>query len=175
MAALLWLGLAVAGSPAQTPEPAAPAAPATYKPTPTMSSNWWKELFGNKPKDEPIDTSTTIGVQRPVPTSTAERARELDRLQKAYLRRQAVCLRLFEIGEETNNNALKKEAQRLDDWAFQVYQDKSSPLLGAAPLDRNEKTEASKPAAPLSGRSSGRVLTAPEPGIKPPAGGEGER
>ena len=63
---------------------------------------------------------------------SAERSLEQERLRNAYLRRQAVCDRLLDVAEQTNNTALKEEAERLDDLAWKLYQEQSTRLLSSS-------------------------------------------
>jgi hypothetical protein len=48
----------------------------------------------------------------------------------AYLRRLSVCDRLREIAQETGNEALRAEAERLEEMAWNVYEQKTNRSLG---------------------------------------------
>ena len=78
-----------------------------------------------------------------------QRAAELDRLQRAYQRREAVCDRLKEIALATNDAALELEANRLLDLAMKLYEERSNRLLGVASM----KMEEVPAAAPKPGRT----------------------
>jgi hypothetical protein len=112
--AVLGLGLAVSMSLAQSA--------GKYRPAPTVeTSAWWKNLFKSS---EAPKVSTTP----PAGPTVADRNAELDRLMKAYWRRQEVCDRLREIALQNNNDALYDEAGRLEDLAWRLYQSRSKQL-----------------------------------------------
>lgn len=81
-------------------------------------TRWWP--FGGKSeekKDAPLKDAA------PAPESAgAVRARELAALQ----RRQAVCLKLKEIAIQTNDEALMQKAERLDQLAWRVYEQRTA-------------------------------------------------
>jgi hypothetical protein len=97
IAALSLLATAATAATAQAQSPTDRGTPAS----------WWSGLWGSskpKPKDGP-DAARRV--------SEAERERELERLEKALLRRGNVCLRLQEIAEASGDDALRDEAVRL--------------------------------------------------------------
>jgi hypothetical protein len=130
-AALLWLGLLVPAAPAQSTDV-----------HPVMvgeeESSWLGNLLFGKPKPEPKP-------EKPGP----DRGKEQERLRNAYLRRQAVCDRLLEIAEQTNDAALRGEAERLDEQAWKLYQEESARLTrGAAGLAPDPLAPAAKKDSP---------------------------
>jgi hypothetical protein len=117
VAALLWLGLVV---------PVAPAQSTSIKPEMVgEEGSWWSSLFTSKPKPDPKKAERATA-------ANANRSREQERLRNAYLRRQAVCDRLLDIAEQTNNTTLKEEAERLDELAWKLYQEQSTRLANGA-------------------------------------------
>jgi hypothetical protein len=85
-------------------------------------------LGGGKPAPRPEDKAPSLkDSARTVPDQSAE----LAALRNAYLRRQAVCIRLQEIAESADDTALGEEARRLEGLAWQLYQERSGKLLGA--------------------------------------------
>jgi hypothetical protein len=139
VAALLWLGLVV---------PVAPAQSTSIKPEMVEEEgSWWSNLFSSKPKPEvrkPEHSSSTSG---------PDRSLEQERLRNAYLRRQAVCDRLLDIAEQTNNVALKEEAERLDEMAWNLYQEQSSRLGSGTTSARSDRQPPDK-ASPASSAAS---------------------
>jgi hypothetical protein len=95
-----------------------------YKATPTeQTSGWWKSWFGSKDDPKPAD--------RPPPGPTvADKHAELERLMRAYWRRQEVCDRLRDIALQANDDKLYEEAGRLEEMAWRLHQTKSGKLLG---------------------------------------------
>lgn len=93
------------------------------------SDGWWASLFGSKPKDDPKAAA-------PKPPSPEEQVRELERLQKAFDRRDAVCRRLLEIAAARDDAALRDEADRLQQAAFALYTRQTQGLKLQAPPER---------------------------------------
>lgn len=126
--AVLSLGLATTMLSAQAP--AAKYAPKANETT----SSWWSNWFGGS-KEAPKPAPTTT------PTLTvADRATELDRLMRAYWRRQEICDRLRDIALQTSDNALYEEANRLEEMAWRLHQQRSSKLLGVPVASAEEET-----------------------------------
>jgi hypothetical protein len=136
---------------------AAPGQSPTYKPTPTMQGHWWDGLFGgSEPKPEPVKPDKDAS---PAPT-VADRMREHDRLRNAYMRRVAVCDQLVDIAHITNDEALKAEAQRLEELAFELYQKQSAKVLGVgAGRSLTEDAGADRPAPNSAASLSARART----------------
>jgi hypothetical protein len=131
--AVLGLGVAVAVAGAQST--------GKYKAKPTeATSGWWKGWFGSK------DEAKKPAGPPPGPT-VADKHAELDRLMKAYWRRQEVCDRLRDIALQASDDKLYEEAGRLEDMAWRLHQARSSKLFGvpvaAADDDPPEEPEES--------------------------------
>ncbi len=117
--AVLGLGVAVSLACAQSP--------AKFKAEPTEStSSWWQNWFGSK-KEQPKPTEAI-----PVAPTVEDKHAKLERLMKAYLRRQEVCDRLRDIALQNNDDKLYEEANRLEELAWRLHQTKSSQILGTA-------------------------------------------
>lgn len=122
-----------------------------------MPDGWWSSWFGSsrpKPKDEP-------GPPGPRPPSAEEQARELERIENALMRRDAVCLRLQEIAEVTGNAALRDEAVRLLEMAFALRNRQVQALgldVSRAPVGADQEA-----AGPIELPQPSRELMAPLP------------
>lgn len=101
-----------------------------------MPDNWWGGLFGSKPKEE------AKGTAAPTPE---QREREMERLLKAFQRRESVCLRLTAVAQETNDEGLMAEADRLYDLACSLYSRQSRSLGLAAAAAAPERPAAEEP------------------------------
>jgi hypothetical protein len=114
--AVLGLGVAVSVAAAQST--------GKYKAKPTeQTSGWWKNWVGSKEESKPPAGPP------PGPT-VADKHAELDRLMKAYWRRQEVCDRLRDIALQANDDKLYDEAGRLEELAWRLHQTRSSKLFG---------------------------------------------
>ncbi|NBO91862.1 MAG: hypothetical protein EBV06_06060 [Planctomycetia bacterium] len=100
---------------------------------PTESSSWWASWWGGN------DSKTTAAkAQKGPPAPRPDRTAEQSKLEKAYLRRQAVCDRLREIAQERNDTQLSEEAARLEEIAWKLFQSRSELLLGAETADEGK-------------------------------------
>ena len=148
--AVLWLGAAVSVAMAQGPK---------YRPG--ADNGLLKDLFGPSPPkgettDEPKTSPKSAGKAPAKPKSATRRSqsRELDRLQKVFLRRDAVCTQLSQVGLDTGNERLREEAERLHDLAWKVYMDRVNRVNTEA--DKREADEAAKPAERSGNTKSAR-------------------
>jgi hypothetical protein len=172
--AVLWLAATVSVAPAQGPRyrsnqdgglltelfsPAKPKADAKAKPD--------SKAGGKAAEGSPA---------APKPAPRQDLARDLERLQKAWDRRDAVLLRLEEIALQTHDEGLSAEAGRLRELAWKLYQDQSARLQAAS--TRRPDSE-----PPAKGTSQGRgrfgrgpVANRSRAGDdRPASAGEGER
>src|SRR5262245_44162955 len=76
------------------------------KSEPASEGGWISGLLGLKPKPKPKPPEKKQDVPVTPAVTAADRAAELQRLQKAYWRRQDVCDRLRDIAQSSNNAAL---------------------------------------------------------------------
>jgi hypothetical protein len=104
-----------------------------------MPDGWWAALWGeSKPKDDPKSAA-------PKGPTMEEKAREMDRLLKAFQRREAVCEKLTAIAQDTGDDRLFAEASRLYEDACKLYQ-RQSNVLGIATVGHtNRDAEADEP------------------------------
>lgn len=118
--AVLGLGVAVSVAGAQSA--------GKYKAKPTeQTSSWWKSWFGSKSDEPKVTDRPPIA---PIGPTVADKDAELDRLMRAYWRRQEVCDRLRDIALQASDDKLYEEAGRLEDLAWRLHQSKSSRLFG---------------------------------------------
>ncbi|MFO0877629.1 MAG: hypothetical protein U0840_09760 [Gemmataceae bacterium] len=116
---LAVLGLSIATTMLCAQSPAKKYSPKASETT----SSWWKGWFGSGKEEAQSAT--------PPPSLTvADRAMELDRLMRAYWRRQEICDRLRDIALQQNDNSLYEEASRLEEMAWRLHQQRSNKLLG---------------------------------------------
>lgn len=111
--AALVLGVAVGAAMAQQP------------------SGWLPTWLGGKSAVKPMDKPDTT------PDKMEVRKHEREALMNAYLRRMSVCIRLRQVAFDTNNSTLEQEADRLEDLAKSLYQQRSGQSLaeGVAQAD----------------------------------------
>src|SRR5262245_35883279 len=95
-----------------------------------MPENWWNDWFGTS-KSKPLDDPSASGAAKQL--SPEDRTRELDRLEKAMLRREAVCSKLQEVAEATGNAALREEALRLLEATYALHKGQVRALGGLMP------------------------------------------
>lgn len=115
------------------------AAAQAQAPAQQAESSWWSDLFGSKPKAEvkpKVEAPTEPALKTP-----AERHAEVDRLMRAFLRRQAVCDQLSTVGLATDNPGLIEEAKRLEEIAWQLYAERSSRVLGVTDPEEPNRDE----------------------------------
>ena len=86
---------------------------------------WLPEWLGGKPALTPADKPDLR------PDKMAKREKDKAVLERALLRRQAVCLKLKQIALDSGNTTLYDEAERLDALAWELHQQRSGQLLGA--------------------------------------------
>ena len=135
--------------------------------TPPFWSTWFggdkpAKLEGQIPKDEKAK-----GAVAPEPATTvADKSEQVQRLNNAFARRQAVIDKLREIALETNNPALGDEALRLEEMAQKVFQQESGRVFGVATvvpqpdsLDQGNGGQAIRAASPAA-PSRNRGMTA---------------
>jgi len=147
---------AVAG--AAEPEDDAPP------PAPKSSGNLLTRWFGSGPKDtvkkpvEKKDKDEAVAQSQKAlrVAAAAQRARE----EAALLRRQAVCLKLRAIAAQTNNEGLRREADHLDEQAWNMYLQRTAHLPGGelpdeATLERHFGGTSGRAAALPASASSG--------------------
>jgi hypothetical protein len=150
--AALGLGLAVSAASAQEEKP-------KYAPK-AADLSWFTGWFGGGGSPPGVSTTPPKPAPgEPAPLTIAQRAEEQDRLMKAYLRRLDVCDRLREVAQESSDDRLLKEAGRLEELAWRLYQTRSSKLLGVAGLAGDEETAEEKP-----GPSTAELLLKSSPG-----------
>jgi hypothetical protein len=92
-----------------------------------FSGSGW---FASKPK---VETKKPVAKAAPVDETPPERAADV-RIseQKAYLRRLQVCDRLLEIALDTQDVALQKQVEQLNQQAFDVYIKRTGGSVGGA-------------------------------------------
>jgi hypothetical protein len=120
MAAALVVGLGVAVASGQEPD-------GDLKPT-TAKGGWW---YGEKPKSKGKADKKAKGPaeDKPAPPSAAEVAvLEQERQMNAFSRRVEVCLRLHQIGLDTGNEELQRQAEELEARAWEVYRKQTAHL-----------------------------------------------
>jgi hypothetical protein len=135
---LLALGAAAApaGQPADDDDDAPPAKPAGPDPAARPRDGWnpfLSRLFGQDQKkpapakpDKKSDADKKDDAPAPRASAHDEIGNRVVALEKAKLRRrQEVCLRLREIARETGDDALEQKAIQLDQFAFEVYQQRT--------------------------------------------------
>ncbi|MFO0844696.1 MAG: hypothetical protein U0797_20250 [Gemmataceae bacterium] len=127
--AVLGLGVAVSVAGAQS------TGKYTAKPT-EQTSSWWKSWFGSKPEEAKVLDHPPVALQ-----AEADKQAELDRLMRAYWRRQEVCDRLRDIALQANDDKLYEEAGRLEDLAWRLHQSKSGKLFGTPVAAADEPPE----------------------------------
>jgi len=74
---------------------------------------------------EPAEKKATVAAK---PSAADELTAERDREEKAYLRRLGVCLKLYEIAEQTNDEELQRKAHELEQRIWAVYAQRTSHL-----------------------------------------------
>ncbi|MGL4553505.1 MAG: hypothetical protein ACRC33_20255 [Gemmataceae bacterium] len=92
---------------------------------PTEPTSWWQARRG-EPRPKPAVKADAAPI---------DRAAEQARLEKAYLRRQAVCDRLREVALEGNDGKLADEAARLEEAAWKLFQARSDRLMSGGGVD----------------------------------------
>jgi len=109
-------------------------------PPPVKSSgNWFTRLFNPSPKPaekNPVekkdkDEAAAQNQKALRAAAAAQRARE----EAALLRRQGVCLKLRSIADQTNNEELRRQADQLDEQAWNMYLQRTAHLPGGESLD----------------------------------------
>jgi hypothetical protein len=143
-----------------------------------MPEGWWNDLWGPskpKPRDDPQPGAASVQL------SPDDRDRQLDRLEKALMRREAVCTKLQEIADATGNAALAEEAMRLLEATYALH-NRQVRALGVAVQAPPRPDEAARP--PVSLPAPGRAEEPParyrsgvmDAGMSvPPRSLEGER
>jgi hypothetical protein len=101
---------------------------------------WFGGMFGKKADDKKA-------VAGPPAPSQAEKTLEYERQKRAYDRREKVCDRLRQIGHDTGNADLVREADVLEDLAWKVLQRHACRLLGRAAVPMDEDLSDGAPAA----------------------------
>jgi len=119
----------------------------------------WSSLFGGKDKAaKPAATDKPSGLPT-VDEANKVREREL----QAYIRRLKVCDRLQEIADRTNNEDLRRQAERMAQRTFAIYQQRTGAIAGdskgfvsdEAALNKRLGANGSAVLQPAGGRSSG--------------------
>jgi hypothetical protein len=104
------------------------APPHSNQPRPTWSLNLWP--FHKKKAPEPMPV-----LKGPVESAATRLARE----KADYLRRSAVCLKLHDIANQTNDEELHRKADQLDQRAFAIYVNHSAQGSSASGLQADER------------------------------------
>jgi hypothetical protein len=155
----VWLALATSAALGQSPSDGDRGHFAPEK------DAWWKGLLDPKPNLEAKAGPKVPGAVEAGPNrSPVNRAHELDRLMKAYLRRLEVCDRLRDVAQQGNNADLLAEAEQLEAMAWSVYQQQARRLGSVPGLEGPESRSASKtlPANSPGGAQSQRPAARPE-------------
>jgi hypothetical protein len=91
-----------------------------------MPEGWFGDLIGrSKPKAKDDAPPASTGPAQPSPQ---DRVLAHERIMNALLRRQAVCMRLREIADETNDKALDRTANELEEMADKLYKEQARAL-----------------------------------------------
>ncbi len=89
------------------------------------SLSWWQRLLGQR--EEPAAPVSAESIrqkaQRKAAMFRARRAKE----EADYLKRESACLRLMEIATQIDDPQLYKRAQELNDRAWKIYLQRTSP------------------------------------------------
>jgi hypothetical protein len=112
LAAALLLGLGTAAAQERTGE-----GDAAQKPQGGSSWLTWWWPFGRKAEPPKTPPRTEARAPSAVESAMALRKRE----ETAWLRRQAVCLRLLEIADRTHDAELRRQAEELEELARDTY------------------------------------------------------
>jgi hypothetical protein len=153
----LFLGLAAVAS--AVDDDAKPADPGT--------GTWFTRWFGSgkkAPENKPADKVAKDEKQAPskaelLRAAAAQRGRE----EAALVRRQEVCLKLRTIAVQTRDEGLRRQADQLEEQAWNTYLKRTAQLAGGsaggatdeAILDRHLGTASGHATAALGDRSSG--------------------
>ncbi len=133
-AAALVAGLAgLGGALAQDPDEAPRISP--FNGTQNPAYRRWVGAPAEKPKPPPPLPTTPAASKRASETAGALRAQE----EANLLRRLAVCDRLVQLALETNDDALEKEADRLQAKAQKVFRERCEALAAGRELAREGK------------------------------------
>jgi hypothetical protein len=144
LAALLCAGLAASVAVADDAD----------KDTPGTNKAGWLAggWFASKPK---VEAKKPVVKAPPVDETPPERAVDVRiHEQKAYLRRLQVCDRLLEIALDTNDAALQKQVEQLNQQAFDVYIKRTGGSVGGARFEEADGlSDAAAPkATPVKGK-----------------------
>jgi hypothetical protein len=153
LAAVLVLGLL--GSVAAAQAPAGKYNPA---PAPIRWPSWLVGRSAATNKDPAVQKVLTGEEARAVATLTVEQAAEEQQRQlNAFLRRTQVCDRLKQIALQNNDTELERQADLLQQRAFEIYQQQVATL--PRPAARNSQ------AVPPGRPAAGTVIEVPAPGL----------
>ncbi len=136
-ALFVLLGILITAGAQESPED-----PKETNQKPQKQQSWWNRLnplAGKSEEKKPAEKDEESPMAKPAFSLIQAAAIRQSREQEDYLRRLAVCDRLRAIAAETNDAALRRKADLLDQRAFEVYLHRTSRLTDLV----DEKSEVS--------------------------------
>ena len=121
-------------------------------PTPS-SGNWFTRMFRRQPAAPIADDKTQPAPTSAQPPQSAAQVRI--RAQMELMRRQEVCDKMREIAFQTNDEDLRRQADQLDQRAWEAYVQKTSRVVGMRTLTPDEQALESR----LSGGPGQQVIS----------------
>jgi len=92
-----------------------------------LFQGWFQGKRHGRQKPPPKPDKDAKKEDKPV---VDESANSLDKEQKAFLRRLAVCDELRKIAQATNDEALFEKADKLNERIWALYKERTAPLAG---------------------------------------------